>query len=64
MTEDEIGGFVVECAIKVHRETVHRVHKKELLTYLKLADLRIGYLLNFGAPLMKDGICRIIHNHQ
>ena len=34
------------------------VHEAQLLTYLKLADLRLGFLLNFNVPLMKDGIMR------
>src|SRR3990170_3274731 len=36
-------------------ETVAPVHKKILLTYLRLADRRLGLLLNFGVELMKDG---------
>ncbi len=40
-------------------EDVHPVHKKQLLTYLRLADKRLGYLINFGAELIKDGISRI-----
>lgn len=42
-------------------EQVHPVHKKQLLTYLKLTNLRLGYLLNFGDELMKKGITRIIN---
>ncbi len=42
-------------------EVVHPAHKKQLLTYLKLTGLRLGYLLNFGATLMKDGITRTVH---
>ena len=42
-------------------ETIHPVHKKQLLTYLRLTGLKLGYLLNFGAALMKDGITRTIH---
>jgi GxxExxY protein len=42
-------------------ESVHPVHKKQVLTYLKLTGLRLGYLLNFGEALMKDGIKRIIN---
>ena len=38
------------------------VHKKQTLTYLKLAKLNLGLLINFGAPLMKDGIHRIANN--
>ncbi|MCF6311845.1 MAG: GxxExxY protein [Verrucomicrobiales bacterium] len=35
------------------------VHKKQTFTYLKLADIRLGLLLNFGESLLKDGIYRI-----
>ncbi len=42
-------------------ETVHPAHKKQLLTYLRLTGLKLGYLLNFGAATMKDGIFRIIN---
>ncbi|MFM7845267.1 MAG: GxxExxY protein [Planctomycetota bacterium] len=44
-------------------EAVHPVHKKQLLTYLKLTGLKLGYLLNFGADLMKDGITRLINGY-
>lgn len=40
-------------------ETVAPVHKKQLLTYLKLADKRLGLLINFNVYLIKDGISRI-----
>ena len=42
-------------------EMIHPVHKKQLLTYLRLTGMKLGYLLNFGSPLMKDGITRIVH---
>jgi len=42
-------------------EKVARVHKKQLLTYLKLADKRLGLLINFGAPLIKLGISRVVN---
>jgi len=42
-------------------EKIHPVHKKQLLTYLKLTHLKLGYLLNFGDELMKNGITRIIN---
>lgn len=42
-------------------EQVGKVHAKQLLTYLKLTNLRLGFLLNFGAILMKDGIQRIVN---
>jgi len=42
-------------------ETLRDVHKKQLLTYLRLSKMRLGFLLNFGAALMKDGIVRIVN---
>ena len=40
-------------------EAVIPVHKKQVLTYLRMADMRLGLLINFGALLIKDGISRI-----
>jgi iron complex transport system substrate-binding protein len=43
-------------------ETLLPVHKKQTLTYLKLSKLNLGLLINFGAPLLKDGVHRIVNN--
>ena len=40
-------------------ERVEPVHKKQLLTYLRLTNCRLGLLINFGAALIKDGITRV-----
>ena len=37
------------------------MHKKQLLTYLKLADKRLGLLINFNVVLIKNGITRIVN---
>jgi len=42
-------------------ESVAAVHKKQLLTYLRLADKKLGLLITFGAELIKDGIFRIVN---
>jgi len=42
-------------------ESIAPVHKKQLLTYLRLADKKLGLLINFGAPLIKKGIFRIVN---
>ena len=42
-------------------EVVKPVHKKQLLTYLRLTNLKLGYLLNFNTDLMKNGITRVIN---
>ena len=43
-------------------EVLAQVHHKQTLTYLKLSDLRLGLLINFGQALMKTGIRRIVNN--
>jgi GxxExxY protein len=42
-------------------EAVAPVHKKTLLTYLRLADKRLGLLLNFGEEVLRDGIHRVVN---
>ena len=42
-------------------EKISNVHKKQVLTYLKLTGMRLGYLLNFGEAIMKNGITRIVN---
>lgn len=42
-------------------EVLAPFHKKQLLTYLKLADKRLGLLINFNTALIKDGILRIVN---
>jgi len=42
-------------------ELLAPVHKKQLLTYLRLADKRLGLLINFQVALIKDGIARIVN---
>ena len=43
-------------------EKISNAHRKQIQSYLKLADKRLGYLLNFGQALMKDGIVRAVNN--
>lgn len=40
---------------------VAALHRKQLLTYLRLADIRLGLLINFNVVLIKDGITRIVN---
>jgi GxxExxY protein len=42
-------------------ETLLPVHAKQVLTYIRLANLRLGYLLNFGEAQFKTGIKRLIN---
>ena len=43
-------------------ETLADVHYKQLLTYLRLTNIKLGLLVNFNVPLIKDGIHRIANN--
>jgi len=43
-------------------EAILPVHKKQLLTYLRLMDKRLGLLINFNVELMKDGIQRVVNS--
>ena len=42
-------------------ERLAPVHKKQLLTYLRLSGLKLGLLINFNEALLKDGITRIVN---
>jgi GxxExxY protein len=59
------ADLIVEHSVLVELKSVEvlaPVHSKQVLTYLKLLDYRLGLLINFGAPLLKDGIRRIANN--
>jgi GxxExxY protein len=43
-------------------EALAEVHYKQLLTYLRLENLKLGLLINFNVPLIKNGIHRIVNN--
>ena len=45
-------------------ETLAPVHRKQLLTYLRLSGCKLGLLINFGAPLIKNGIVRIANGME
>jgi GxxExxY protein len=42
-------------------EVLATVHFKQVLTYLKLTDIKLGLLINFNVNLVKDGIHRIVN---
>jgi GxxExxY protein len=64
----EVGfeaDLIVEHKLVLELKSVEQIaaaHKKQLLTYLRLTDCRLGLLLNFGAALIKDGIFRVVNN--
>jgi GxxExxY protein len=42
-------------------EQISKVHRKQIQTYLRLTGLKLGYIFNFGAALMKEGIVRAVN---
>jgi GxxExxY protein len=57
--------LLIENTVIVELKTVDKIaeiHKAQLLTYLKLAKLRYGLLLNFNVPIMRQGIVRMLNN--
>lgn len=57
------ADLVINDSVMVELKSVeqpHPSHKKQLKTYLKLSGKRLGLLINFGAPLIKDGIHRVV----
>lgn len=58
------ADLVIEGRVIVELKCVERLnnaHRKQLLTYLRLTGLRLGFLLNFAEPLMKNGIIRTVN---
>jgi len=45
-------------------DTLAPVHSKQVLTYLRLLNLPVGLLINFGSATMKEGLHRIVNNYQ
>ena len=58
------AGLIVQYRVIVELKSVAQLsaaHRKQLQTYLRLADRRLGYLLNFGEALLRDGIVRAVN---
>jgi GxxExxY protein len=55
LVEDEIIIETKSC------ENLIPIHTAQLITYLKLYNKNLGYLINFNVPLLKDGFKRIVH---
>jgi GxxExxY protein len=54
-----VGGCVLVELKSV--ECLARVHHKQVLTYLRLSGCRLGYLINFGAAYLKEGLVRVVN---
>jgi len=57
--------MLVEDAILIENkavQTIVPIHEAQLLTYLKLSGRKLGFLVNWNVPLVKDGIKRMVNN--
>ncbi len=61
------ADIVIDRKVVIELKSVEKaqpVHKKVLLTYLRLADCKLGLLINFGEAMIKDGISRVVNGLQ
>ncbi len=65
LNKDYVIDILVENDIIVELKAVEiilPVHEAQIISYLKLADKRLGFLINFNVPLLKDGFKRFVNN--
>jgi len=58
------ADLIVSDAVIIELKSVAQlapVHRKQLQTYLRLSGLKLGYLINFGEALLRDGIVRVVN---
>lgn len=61
------ADLIVETRVLVEIKSLDqfgRQHAKQLLTYLKLTNLQVGLLINFGAPTLRDGLRRVVNRYE
>ena len=61
------ADLIVEKKVILELKAIQKnnlVHKQQLLSYLKLSGLKLGLVINFGLPLIKDGIDRVVNGLQ
>ena len=66
LQKDFFIDLLVEKTIIIELKAVEQlipVHEVQVLTYMKLADIKLGYLINFNVPLIKQGIKRKINGY-
>lgn len=65
LQEGFLADFIVENSVIIELKSVEiiaSVHKKQLLTYLRLTNKHLGLLINFNTELIKNGITRLANN--
>lgn len=59
--------LLVEGVVVIELKSVEKlapVHWKQVLTYLRLLDLPVGFLIHFGAPTLKEGLKRVLNGYS
>ena len=61
-----IDTLVADCIVIENKsvQAILPIHEAQLLTYLKLSGHRLGFLVNWNVPLIKDGIKRMVNNER
>jgi GxxExxY protein len=65
LNKDYVADILVENEIIIEPKAVEcilPVHEAQIISYLKLADKRLGFLINFNVPIIKNGFRRFV-NH-
>ena len=65
MEKGFIADLIVDNKVIMEIKSIEKVlpvHKKQILTYLKLTGIKLGLLINFNENLLKEGITRIVNN--
>jgi GxxExxY protein len=58
------ADFIINCQVILEIKSIksiNDIHKKQLLTYLKVANLKLGLLINFNVKQLKNGIVRLVN---
>lgn len=61
------ADLIVESLLLIELKSTERlsaVHPKQVLTYLRLLNMPLGLLMNFGQPTFKGGLQRVVNNHR
>lgn len=61
------ADLIVENCLLIELKSTERaspVHSKQVLTYLRLLEMPLGLLMNFGQPTFKGGLQRVVNNHH
>jgi len=66
MEYNKISGIILDACIAVHKimgpGLLESIYEAQIISYLKLTDKKLGFLVNFNVPVLKDGFKRYVNN--